>query len=178
MVPGDQSSKNEDFENLVRQHQKAIFGLCLNILGTEEDANEATQIAFVKAYRGFESFGGRSTVRTWLYRIAINCSKTLLRQKVKNRNRQLDSDIGQVQIPVEAVVNEQIEKQEERKQILAAIDHLPEKQRLVLSLRIFEELPFKEIGKLLNMREGSAKTNYHYAVETLKVKLGEGTNHD
>jgi RNA polymerase sigma-70 factor (ECF subfamily) len=170
---GGNRTKHEEFEKLVRQHQKAIYGLCLNILGTEEDANEATQEAFVKAFNGFESFRAQATFKTWLYRIAINCSKTILRTRRKKLERHLNTDISDIQIGVEPKTGQKIQEQEERKQMLAALDQLPEKQKLVLSLRIFEDLPFKEIAKLLKTREGSAKTNYHYAVKALKTKIGE-----
>ena len=54
-----------------------------------------------------------------------------------------------------------------------AINSLPQKQKMVLTLRIFQELPFKVVASILNMSENSAKVNYHHAIERLKERLGE-----
>ena len=162
-----------DFEALVKEHQKTMFRLCLNIIGTEEDASEATQMTFVRAYRGFSNFRGDAGIKTWLNRIAINCSRTILKQRSKRRMRNYDQDISEIKIGVGPNLDQQMEEKEQRVLLLNALGRLPEKQRLVLTLRILEEMSFKEIAEVLKIREGSAKTNFHYAVETLKNILGD-----
>ena len=173
MKPDDQLKSHEDFEALVKEHQKSIYRLCLKITGTEEDANEATQMTFVRAYKGISAFRKASAFRTWLIRIAINCSRTLLKQRIKRQGRDHDKDISDIKIETNNNLDQQIEEKEKRQLLLTALNKLPEKQRLVVSLRIMEDMSFKEISEVLKMREGSAKTNFHHAVSTLKTILGE-----
>ncbi len=173
MNPESGDKGQGDFVEVIKEHQKAIFRLCLNIVGKEEDANEATQMTFVKAYKALPAFRGDAETKTWLTRIAINCSRTILKQRSKRQKRNLEQDISELKIGVPANLDQQMEAKEEKALLLNALDNLPERQRLVLSLRILEDMSFKDISEVLKINEGSARTNFHYAVETLKDILGE-----
>src|SRR4249920_1031592 len=67
------------FGRLVRRHQKRVYAAALHILGNHSDADDATQDAFVRAYRGLATFDGRADFFTWLYRIAVNTALNALR---------------------------------------------------------------------------------------------------
>src|SRR5881628_3404008 len=67
------------FGRLVRRHQRRVYAAALHILGNHSDADDATQEAFVRAYRGLTSFDGRADFFTWLYRIAVNTALNALR---------------------------------------------------------------------------------------------------
>src|SRR5438445_2376673 len=69
----------EAFGRLVRRHQKRVYGAALHILGNHFDADDATQEAFVRAFRGLPTFDGRADFFTWLYRITINTALNTLR---------------------------------------------------------------------------------------------------
>src|SRR5258705_10351749 len=69
----------EAFGRLVRRHQRRVYAAALHILGNHSDADDATQEAFVRAYRGLASFDGRSDFFTWLYRITVNTALNTLR---------------------------------------------------------------------------------------------------
>src|SRR5258705_12038478 len=69
----------EAFGRLVRRHQRRVYAAALHILGNHSDADDATQEAFVRAYRGLSTFDGRSDFFTWLYRITVNTALNTLR---------------------------------------------------------------------------------------------------
>src|SRR5438309_8244106 len=69
----------EAFGRLVRKHQRRVYSAALHILGSHSDADDATQEAFVRAYRGLASFDGRADFFTWLYRITVNTALNSLR---------------------------------------------------------------------------------------------------
>src|SRR4029077_15340666 len=73
------SGDREAFGRLVRRHQRRVYAAALHILGSHSDADDATQEAFVRAYRGLASFDGRADFFTWLYRITVNTALNTLR---------------------------------------------------------------------------------------------------
>lgn len=158
------------FETLVRRYQQPVFYLCLRYLKNDADAADATQRAFVKAYQGLDGFRGQASFRTWLFRIAINLSLNHLRDHKRERPAPLAEDTL-----VEAATGAQRLLGRERSRALrAAIDELPPKQRMVLELRVWSELPFKEVAELADCSENAAKVNFHYAVKRLREILGGG----
>src|SRR5262245_25672421 len=73
------SGDREAFGRLVRRHQRRVYAAALHILGSHSDADDATQEAFVRAYKGLPTFDGRSDFFTWLYRITVNTALNSLR---------------------------------------------------------------------------------------------------
>ncbi len=160
--------KNGDslaFEELVFRYQKPIYYFVLRMLKSPLDAEDAVQKIFLLAYQNIKGFRADSTFKTWLYRIGINQCNNFFR---KNKNREF---ISVDEIPVADFSADQ-EGDLSEKEILSslrkAVDRLPYKQRMVVSLRIYQDLSFDEIGKTLDIRANSAKVNFHHAMEKLK----------
>src|SRR5262249_55330330 len=80
----------EAFARLYDCYQRPVFTLCYRLVGNEDDAHDAMQAAFTKAFRGLSRFRGECRLKTWLYRIAVNESTTLLRKRRANHDRAIE----------------------------------------------------------------------------------------
>ena len=157
------------FDALVRRHQKGVWRVVRRYVKRDADAADVTQQVFVRAFKGLANFRGASTVRSWLYRIAINCSLSWIRDHRREEPSELTED-SLTELPV---APGRIAGDQESVRLRAAIAKLPPKQRLTLELRVFDELAFKEIAELAECSENTAKVNFHYAVKKLRDILGD-----
>jgi len=107
-------------------------------------------------------------VRSWLYRIAINCALSWLRDHRREDPSELPDHALTATNPAPA----QISAGDDRAWLRRAIEQLPPKQKLVLELRVFDDLSFKEVAELADCSENTAKVNFHYAVKRLRDILG------
>ena len=156
---------------LVDRHHGVVFRTCAAILSDEDLAADASQNSLLKAFRAIERFRGEAAFRTWLLAIAGNEARGLLR-KVKRRREDRVEDLDMLPAvgndpSVEVTLRSEVERVRE---VLA---NLPEKQRLSVTLRIFEGLSFREIGDSIDSTEGSARVNYHHGIQRLRELLGE-----
>jgi RNA polymerase sigma-70 factor (ECF subfamily) len=155
------------FDELVRRHERSIYLLALRYLGVPEDARDVTQRAFVQAYRQLERFRGQASFRTWIYRIASNLALDTLR--ARGREARLAAEL----LEPAPVDGDKLGEREERVRLRKAVAELPPKQRLVVELRIFDELPFREVAEIVGSSEDSAKVNFHHALKRLRALLGD-----
>jgi RNA polymerase sigma-70 factor (ECF subfamily) len=156
------------FDVLVRRHQKGMWRLVRRYVKSDADAADITQLAFVRAFRGLTGFRGTATVRSWLYRIAINCALSWLRDHRREQPAEIDEESLIDDNPAPA----QLSAGDDRAQLRRAIAQLPPKQKLVLELRVFDDLSFREVAVLADCSENTAKVNFHYAVKRLRDILG------
>ncbi|HSR96727.1 MAG TPA: sigma-70 family RNA polymerase sigma factor [Kofleriaceae bacterium] len=156
------------FDILVRRHQKGMWRLVRRYVKSDADAADVTQLAFVRAFRGLAAFRGTATVRSWLYRIAINCSLSWLRDHRREQPTELAEDALTASNPAPA----QLSADDDHARLRRAIAQLPPKQKLVLELRVFDDLSFREVAELADCSENTAKVNFHYAVKRLRDILG------
>lgn len=158
---GDSSA----FEELVVRHQKSIYFFVLRILKNPLEAEDTVQRIFLLAYQNIKGFRADATFRTWIFRIGINQCHNYFRQ---TKNREF---VSVEDIPVADSKSDpegEFSERERMSQLQKAVEKLPYKQRMVVTLRIYQELSFEEIGAALNMRTNSAKVNFHHALEKLK----------
>lgn len=163
---GDRSA----FDAIVRRHQKGVWRMVRRYVRRDADAADVTQQVFVRAFKGLASFRGAATVRSWLYRIAINCSLSWLR----DHRREQPSEIAEDSLTELPAAPGRIASDQDGTILRAAIAQLPPKQKLVLELRVFDDLSFKEVAELADCSENTAKVNFHYAVKKLRDILGGG----
>jgi len=156
------------FDALVRRHQKGVWRLIRRYVKSDADAADVTQLAFVRAFRGLAAFRGTATVRSWLYRIAINCALSWLR----DHRREQPAEIGEDALTEDNPAPARLSASDDRARLRAAIAQLPPKQKLVLELRVFDDLAFREVADLADCSENTAKVNFHYAVKRLRDILG------
>lgn len=156
------------FDQLVRRHERGVWRLVRRYV-READAFDVSQQTFVRAYRALASFRGAASVRSWLYRIAINCALSWVRDhRREHASEELDDAVPSEQDGA----RERMAAADETRRLRAAIAKLPPKQRLIVELRVFDDLAFKEVAELAECTENTAKVNFHHAVKNLRALLG------
>jgi RNA polymerase sigma-70 factor (ECF subfamily) len=160
------TGKPEVFGELVRRHQKALFRLALRFSRDEGLAEDIVQESFVKAYQKLNTFEERSSFKSWLYRITINTAKNKLRS-----GDHLDLDIEDVVVAVDSKVQGNLEHRELSGVLAEEVKKLPERQRIALTLRIYEDMSFQEIAQIMECPYDTAKANFRHAVLRLKKTL-------
>lgn len=171
LVERFRSGERRAFDEIVRRHQTALWRMARRYVKNDADASDVVQQTFVRAFRGLAKFRHAATVRTWLYRISINLALNHVRDRAREEPRDPEAlDAGSTG----ATGPQRIIDGEDAARLRAAIEALPPKQRMVLELRIFDELPFKEVADLADCTENAAKVNFHYAVKRLREILARG----
>jgi RNA polymerase sigma-70 factor (ECF subfamily) len=158
------------FEELVRRYEKPIYYLALRYVREEQAAADLAQTAFLKAYEGLQGFRRQSSFKTWLYRIAINLCKNYLRDYGKKR---FDS-LGEMDPPSKANPLRELIEHEDQALLARAWARLPEKQRMTVTLKVQEEMKYREIAEVMGCSAGTVKANFHHACTRLKAMLQEG----
>ena len=156
-------------ESLVLRHQGVVYRFLLGFLKDEERAADAAQETFLKAVVRLEDFRGDSAFRTWLLAIARNEALGMIRQTGRRREESLE-DAGFLLDGGEPPDTRAVRAEEVRR-VRKALERLPEKQRLSVSLRLFDGLSFREVGEAIGSSEGAARVNYHYGIGRLREWL-------
>jgi RNA polymerase sigma-70 factor (ECF subfamily) len=148
-----------------------VYRFVVGFLKDEDVAADVTQDTFLKALDRLESFRGESAFRTWLLAIARNEALGTIRSRTRRREETLD-DADAHEDAAEAP-DQMAFRGGEIERIRSALGRLPEKQRLAVSLRLFDGLSFREIGESIGSTEGAARVNYHYGIGRLREWLHE-----
>lgn len=154
------------FSVLVLRHQKTMMKAALRITRDMSMAEDVVQESFIKAYRKIDSFEGRSSFRSWMYQITLNTA----RNKLRSLKRE-SVNIENIVIATDNALEARLHKDTIFEMIKEEIDQLPEKQRQAISLRVFDDLSFKEIAEIMDCPYDTAKANYRHALLKLKDKL-------
>ena len=155
------------FYELVKKYQRMIWRQCNRATRKVEIADELAQQVFLKAFDKLNSFRGEAPFGAWLCRIAFNTIRDW--HRVERRAEVVT--IEGVSVPVHVGYDEALSRERDLTRLRGAIETLPEKQKKVVLLRVYEAYSFKEIAVALGGTEGSAKVNFHYAMKTLKAIL-------
>jgi RNA polymerase sigma-70 factor, ECF subfamily len=156
-------------DSIVARHYQAVYEVAYRVLGEADAAADATQDAFVKAIRALGTFRKEASLRTWLLRIAANTARSAGRRTTSRREVVLEPGfheaVGGADPERDAVTRTEADR------AAAALQQLPEKQRLAVSLRIYQDLSHREIAEVLGSSEGAARVNYHLGIKRLRELL-------
>jgi RNA polymerase sigma-70 factor (ECF subfamily) len=149
------SGERTAFEELVRRHEDRLFGLALRMTGNRTDALDATQDAFVAAFRRARSFRGDAAFGTWLYRIAINATQDVLRK----RSRNIVAETDEEDAPGAPRATQRVEDAVvARVDIARALAELPEEYREAVVMHDLGGVPYEEIAQLTGVPMGTVKS--------------------
>jgi len=172
-----QAGNAEAFEELVRRYERKVYNITYRMMGNEQDASEALQDTFLRAYRFLPKFQFKSSFFTWLYRIATNVSLTKLRKRKSPPIISLDEPVGEdedlpLEIPDYKYSPEEMMRRRELQEALQkSVDSLPADYRSVVVLRDLEGLSNEEVGKILNLSVPAVKSRLHRGRLVLREKL-------
>lgn len=172
----------EAFEQLIEAYQKKVYNLALRMTGNQDDAADLAQEAFIRVFRSISGFKEQSSFSTWVYRITTNVCLDEIRKR-KNRkvisiDEEIHMDEGEIKrqvISEEPLPDELAEREELRSIVNAAINSLPEDQRIVLTLRDLNSLSYDEIAKILDCPGGTVKSRINRARQALRNVLSART---
>ena len=156
------------FTELVVRYQRPLYNAAFWVLRSVEDANDITQIVFLKVAEQLDDYDPQYKFFSWIYRIAVNESLNLLRRN--KREEALDDDVdlpGSERNNPEA----QFGEAEVSRRIRSALMSLPTNDRIVLSLRHFSECSYQEIGQILDLDEKTVKSRLYEARHRLRDVL-------
>jgi RNA polymerase sigma-70 factor (ECF subfamily) len=146
---------------IVRKYQARIRGYCVTALRDGALADDAAQEVFIKAYQSLNRFEGKSSLSTWLYRIAVNHCTDMIRKRVRQKTESWDALLEREGEKIEAlfseVTPEQSTNDEQKELITKLLAHLPEKSRQMLILREVEGLSYQELAQTLNCTQDAVK---------------------
>jgi len=172
------------FKELFDSNVTLVHNVCFRMLGSRQDAEDVTQEVFLEAYKFLHRFRFESKLSTWLYRIAVNRSLNHQRKRKLDRWLSLDFDaIGEgtedLDLPVanDESPSGMMERKDTERIVQGAISRLPERQRIALLLHRYEDLPYQEIAKIMDVSVASVESLLHRAKETLAKKLLPLKNH-
>ncbi|MGE5358353.1 MAG: RNA polymerase sigma factor [Bacteroidales bacterium] len=165
LVRDSLAGRADAFDAIVRRHQRSIYQLCYRFLGNHEDASDAAQEVFLRAFRGLRNFKGDSAFATWLYRIGVNACLN----RVSARGPQtVPLDTSEIAADHRDNPASALLRTERSQRLRTAIARLPPKQRTTLILRVYHELSHQEIADIVGGSVGAAKANFFHALQSLK----------
>ncbi len=165
----------EAFSILVRRWERPIYSLTLRMLGREEDARDASQEAFLAAYRNLNKFRGDAKFSSWMYRIALNACHSRLRNG-KQANFSLDQtdETGRtMDVADERVENlpDRMQRDEQTWAVRKALQALPPEMRQVIILKEYEEMTFAEISEVLSLPLSTVKSRLYTGLQQMRMRL-------
>jgi len=171
----------QEFARLVDAYSTPIFRLALRLLGDPQDAEDVLQETFIKAFEALPNFEGRSSLSTWLYRIAVNEALMLLRKRkpevsISESDSNGDEENTQSELHLVdwcCLPEDTLLSDEARRFLDEAISRLPETLRLVFWLRDVEGLSIKETAETLGLSETNVKTRLLRARLRLRELLSD-----
>jgi RNA polymerase sigma-70 factor (ECF subfamily) len=168
-----------EFARLVDAYSGPLYRLALKMLGNASDAEDALQNTFLKAFQYVDTFEGRSSLSTWLYRIASNEALMMLRKRrpeINFADSTVEEEDERNYDPVQftdwcCLPEEEYLSAEARKTMDRAVEHLPETLRIVFVLRDIEDLSIQETSQVLGLSETAVKTRLLRARLRLREEL-------
>ncbi len=169
---GQEQKKEREFNEIVLKYSPGIYKNVRGLVGTHEDTDDIIQETFLKAYKNIESFKGEADVGTWLMRIALNIVFSRSRRKKIFTDNALDEYSNRL-VANEKTPEEIIVESERRRIVREGLNTLPEKQRAVFVLRMYDDLSFREISEIVGTSESASRANFHQALNKLKLIAAE-----
>jgi RNA polymerase sigma-70 factor (ECF subfamily) len=185
LVRKAQGGNHAAFAQLVHVHDEAVLRLALRITGSQSDAEDIYQEAFLKVYRKLDCFRFECSFSTWIYRVVTNVCLDHLR---KNRNRR-ESSAAKMNVDGEEYdlldqisddrpahnPEQQLMRHELSARILSALKRLTPRERMVFELKHFQGMKLRAVSEILNTSESSVKTSLMRATHKLRLQLARYT---
>ena len=161
--------QEEAFRGIVDAYTERLYWHIRRFLCSHEDSNDLLQDIFIKIWSALPNFRGDSKLYTWLYRIATNEVLNHLRKQRFKALVSLDSASAILERKIDEDIH--FNGDQLQRELHKAIQRLPEKQRIVFSLRYFDEMKYEEISEITDTSVGALKASYHHAYNKIKEDM-------
>jgi RNA polymerase sigma factor (sigma-70 family) len=162
----DPATREKGFTAIIKKYQEKLYWHIRRMVVEHEDANDVLQNVFIRVWNGLENFREDSQLYTWLYRIATNECLSYLEQQKRKSSASLDEMESGLSNKV--IADKYFDPNKLEWKLQLAIQQLPEKQRVVFTLRYYDEMPYEEMSRVLDTSEGALKASYHHAVKKIE----------
>ena len=185
LLTGLRAGDEDAYETLLRAYSGRMLAVARRFMGSEEDARDAVQEAFVSAFKAMDRFEGDSRISTWLHRIVVNACLMKLRTRRRKPEESIDdllprfAENGHLEVSGTGWegADALIEHRQTRELVRGAIERLPESYRTVLLLRDIEEFDTEQTAEALGLTKAAVKTRLHRARQALRQLLEEHFQH-
>ena len=151
------------FDEIMIRYERQIYRVCYRFVENRDDAMDLAQEVFIKAFEHLSTFRRESSLKTWLYRIAMNhCIN-----HVKKHSQEF-VEVSEYTGKIQASTQVQLEDREQREHFRRMVKRLPPKQKAILELRINEQLSYEEIAKMSGRSVSTIKASVFFALEKLR----------
>jgi RNA polymerase sigma-70 factor (ECF subfamily) len=181
LVRQAQSGNQAAFAQLVHTYDQTVLRLALRLTGSESDAQDIHQEAFLRVYKKLDGFRFECSFATWIYRIVTNvCLDHLRRNQARKKNGGLEVSDDEVLDQLSddrpgGTPEQQLLDRELNAQILRALERLTPRERMVFDLKYFQGLKLRNVSEILNASEASVNTTFFRATKKLRFHLGRYT---
>ena len=159
---------HDAFRELVQRHMKQAYNVAFGFLNDHDEADDISQLAFVKVHQNIASFRGESEFATWLHRIVVNLSMTRLRKRKRQIAKEVNLQDAESLAGTGEVHSDRIGRTQH---VERALHELPTLQRAVVILRHLEGLSTRQVSKILDCSEGTVKTHLHRGLRKMRDRL-------
>jgi len=168
-----QEGRSIDYQKLVADFSGRVYRQAYRILGSRQDAEDATQEVFLKVYHGLEDFRGEAQVATWIYRITFNVCVSIRQKRHIDHESLSDVDKGSLSnLPDPGSgPDERLAERDRLEQLALLIAQLPEREAAAITLFYVEDKSYAEISRILEIPPGSVATALHNGREHLRNLL-------
>lgn len=166
----DEKTASQAFETLLHTYTEPVYWQVRRMVLNHDDANDIVQNVFIKAWSNLSNFRGEAKLSTWLFKIAVNESINFI-NKEKHRNQFLGNSEDEASVIRNLEADDYFDGDALQLELQAAIEKLPEKQRLVFNMRYYDEIKYEEMSEILGTSVGALKASYHHAVKKLTEQL-------
>ena len=155
------------FEEIYKTASGFVYTVVLRIVNNQTEAEEVTQEVFIKIFRNLRNFQFRSSLKTWIYRIAVNSAINAYRRRAREQRRAVDFETVSSTLEAPGDHREHMHKQDHEKILSSLLDSLSPEQRSCIVLRELEGLSYKEISDALKVNINTVRTRIKRARQTL-----------
>ncbi|MDG1452322.1 MAG: sigma-70 family RNA polymerase sigma factor [Polaribacter sp.] len=165
----DSLLKDTAFSELLDIYQERLYWHIRKIVTTHENADDVLQNTFIRIYKGIHNFQEKSSLHTWMYRIAFNESMRFLEKNRKKRHVNIDA-ISEFNLEV-LFEDEYFDGDEIQIKLTKIINEFTDKQKRVFQMKYFDNLSFRKISEILEVPESTLKSTYYTAVKIIEEKI-------
>lgn len=165
----DYKEKDKAFKKLLDLYQERLYWHIRKLVITHENADDVLQNTFLRIYKSLPNFQQKSSLHTWMYRIAYNESLRFLEENKKKYHLSLD-DVGRKYLN-NLVDDTFFEANEIQLKLQRILSGLTEKERIIFHMKYYDDLKFREISAILGIKEGTLKSSYYNTVKHIEKNM-------
>lgn len=163
------NQRDEAFKKLLDLYQERLYWHIRKLVITHENADDVLQNTFIRIYKSLPNFSQKSALYTWMHKIAYNESLRFLEQN-KNKYHISIDDVNKKYLD-NLMEDTFFEGNELQMKLQITLSKLPEKQRQIFNMKYYDDLKFREISEILDIKEGTLKTSYYNTVKHIENNI-------